>query len=193
MGIAIAGKSQHWAARAVRAHSGVEPDLARGAGPRHGAARSAGVSVFCESLSARARSAGSAIWHGRGPSAGSRLRRPHGRCPERQPRKPRAPYQWQAHAWSVTKIEWIAGANCAGSHRTDFGNVWNEIWSVAAMCSACLRGSHTAGHNALRGSQHARPPLSAPLVCRGIRRLLCRDRQRRETCTLMAPARSVSN
>src|SRR6516165_10309700 len=29
MGIAIAGKSQHWAARAVRAHSGVEPDLAR--------------------------------------------------------------------------------------------------------------------------------------------------------------------
>jgi hypothetical protein len=80
----------------------------RGAGPRHGAARSAGVSVFCESLSASARSAGSAIRHGRGPSAGSRLRRPHGRCPERQPRKPRAPYQWQAHAWSVTKIEWIA-------------------------------------------------------------------------------------
>src|SRR6516165_5146128 len=29
MGIAIADKSQHWAARAVRAHSGVEPDLAR--------------------------------------------------------------------------------------------------------------------------------------------------------------------
>jgi hypothetical protein len=22
---------------------------------------------------------------------------------------------------------WIAGANCAGSHRTDFGNVWNEM------------------------------------------------------------------
>src|SRR6202040_483166 len=31
MGIAIAGKSQHWAARAVRAHSGIEPDLARAA------------------------------------------------------------------------------------------------------------------------------------------------------------------
>src|SRR5436190_23903423 len=31
MGITIAGKSQHWAARAVRAHSGVEPDLARAA------------------------------------------------------------------------------------------------------------------------------------------------------------------
>src|SRR5947207_8800453 len=30
-GITIAGKSQHWAARAVRPHSGVEPDLARAA------------------------------------------------------------------------------------------------------------------------------------------------------------------
>jgi hypothetical protein len=38
-----------------------------------------------------------------------------------------APYQWQAHAWSVTKIGWIAGANCAESHRTDFGNVWHEM------------------------------------------------------------------
>ena len=31
MGITIAGKSQHWAARAVRANRGVEPDLARAA------------------------------------------------------------------------------------------------------------------------------------------------------------------
>src|SRR6266568_988591 len=31
MGIAVAGKGQHWAARAVWAHSGVEPDLARAA------------------------------------------------------------------------------------------------------------------------------------------------------------------
>src|SRR6516164_5390361 len=31
MGIAVAGKSQHWTARAVRANSGVEPDLARAA------------------------------------------------------------------------------------------------------------------------------------------------------------------
>src|ERR1700758_5187068 len=31
MGIAIAGKSQYWAARAVRAHGGIQPDLARAA------------------------------------------------------------------------------------------------------------------------------------------------------------------
>src|SRR5215467_4588830 len=31
MSIAVAGKTQHWAARAIRAHGGVEPDLARAA------------------------------------------------------------------------------------------------------------------------------------------------------------------
>jgi len=31
MSVAVAGKTQHWAARAIRAHGGVEPDLARAA------------------------------------------------------------------------------------------------------------------------------------------------------------------
>src|SRR5262245_51795275 len=46
----------------------------RGAGARHGAARSAGVSVFCESLAANARSAGLPSWRALSPPVSFRFR-----------------------------------------------------------------------------------------------------------------------
>src|SRR6516225_10993728 len=56
----------------------------------------------------------------------------------------RRAHQWQARAWSVTKLELIAGANCAGSHRTDFGNVWNEMAQQVLNAVAQRRGRRRA-------------------------------------------------